>query len=293
MLVLLKALAPLPFLAALAYALRRFFRPTWDTLDREARDTWTRADPGAQQRRAAIALATAAFSLAFMRFFGRSEDFERYWGHWAAGQRWLRFDLFVTLYGQAWWFVFRLLGYMVVPALVWKLAFPRERVRDVGGLRLRGGGLGEHKNGWLYLVSLALVLPCVVVFSGQPDFATKYPLYKLAGRSWFDFVAWETMYALQFLALEFFFRGWWVGALRPVLGSAAIFTTMVPYCMIHFSKPYLEALGAIATTVALGSLAVRSGNVFLGVGVHVTVALSMDIAAILRQGGLPPALKPW
>ncbi|HEU4536357.1 MAG TPA: CPBP family glutamic-type intramembrane protease [Polyangiaceae bacterium] len=226
-----------------------------------------------------------------MRFFGRNEDFARFWGLEVLHYPGLRYDLFSELYGQAWWFAFRLLGYIALPALAWWLAF-REGPASLG-LRLRGGGLGEHKNGRLYLVSLALVLPCVAVVSGQPDFAAKYPLYKLAGRSWFDFFVWEVMYALQFLALEFFFRGWWVNALRPVIGSAAIFSTMVPYCMIHYSKPYLEATGAIATTVALGSLAVRSGNVYLGVVVHVSVALGMDLAALLRQGRLPSTLVPW
>ncbi|HEU4409508.1 MAG TPA: CPBP family glutamic-type intramembrane protease [Polyangiaceae bacterium] len=290
----LKPLVAIPALVGLAYVLRRFFRPTWDALDLEAREAWARATPGEQQRRAACAFAAAAFGLAFMRFFGRSEDFKEFFGDWAAARPALRYDLFSALYGQAWWAVFRVLGYVAVPALVWKLAFRRERVRDVGGLRLGGGGgLGGHRNGRLYLIALALVLPCVAVASGQRDFADKYPIYKLAGRSWLDLAAWEGMYALQFLALEFFFRGWWVNALRPVIGSAAIFSTMVPYCMIHYSKPYLEAMGAIATTVALGSLAVRSGNVFLGFGVHVTVALAMDFAAILRKGELPQALVPW
>lgn len=289
---IVRALAPIPPLIGLAYVLRRFFRPTWNALDQEARDTWALAPPGEQQRRAALTFAAAALGLAIMRFFGRNEDFARFFGDWATAQPGLRYDLFADLYGQAWWAVFRVIGYMGVPALFWVLCFRGERVHQVGGLRL-GGGLGNHRNGWLYLISLAVVLPCVVVVSGQPDFSAKYPLYKLAGRSWLDFIAWEGMYALQFLALEFFFRGWWVNALRPVIGSAAIFSTMVPYCMIHYSKPYLEATGAIATTVALGSLAVRSGNIFLGFGVHVTVALSMDLAALLRQGGLPHNSVPW
>jgi hypothetical protein len=288
---LLKALVPLPLLAGLAYVLRRFFRTTWNALDAEAREVWSRAAPGEQQRRAALAFAVGAFSLAIMRFFGRNEDFARYWGAAIVRHPGMRYGLFSELYGQAWWLCFRLLGYMLIPALAWKLAF--HEGPGALGLRLRGGGLGEHKNGRLYLISIAVVLPCVFVVSGQPDFAAKYPLYKLASRSWFDFVAWEAMYSLQFLALEFFFRGWWVNALRPVLGSAAIFSTMVPYCMIHYNKPYLEAMGAIATTVALGSLAVRSGNVFLGVGVHVSVALSMDVASLVRQGGLPRDLVPW
>jgi hypothetical protein len=290
---LLRAVAPLPPLVALGYVLRRFFRPTWDALDREAREAWARADVSRQQARAGAAFAIAAASLAVMRFFGRQEDFARNFAAPIAFAPGLRYDLFADLYGQAWWFLFRVLGYVVLPVAAWKLAFPGDRLLDMG---LRPGGANAvepTKSGRLYLLALAVVLPCVAVVSGQPDFAAKYPIYKLAGRSWFDFVAWEAMYALQFLALEWFFRGWWVGALRPVLGSAAIFSTMVPYCMIHFAKPYFEAVGAIATTVALGSLAVRSGHVYLGFGVHVTVALAMDVAALARAGGLPRTPVPW
>ena len=55
-------------------------------------------------------------------------------------------------------------------------------------------------------------------------------------------------------ALELFFRGLWLGALRRSLGSGAIFAMCVPYCMIHFGKPYLEANGAIIAGIVLGSL---------------------------------------
>ena len=62
------------------------------------------------------------------------------------------------------------------------------------------------------------------------------------------------MYFAQFFALEMFFRGFWLGVLRKSFGSGAIFAMAVPYCMIHYGKPYLEAIGAIVAGIALGSL---------------------------------------
>ena len=66
----------------------------------------------------------------------------------------------------------------------------------------------------------------------------------------------------------------------------------VPYCMIHYGKPYLEACGAIVAGIALGSLAMRTKSIYSGFLVHVTVALSMDLLAIAGGGGLPHAFLP-
>ena len=81
----------------------------------------------------------------------------------------------------------------------------------------------------------------MLVVSRQPDFGTYYPFYKRASRSWFDFLVLGRMYFAQFFALEMFFRGFWLGALRRASGRAPSSSMAVPYCMIHFGKPYLEA----------------------------------------------------
>ena len=41
-----------------------------------------------------------------------------------------------------------------------------------------------------------------------------YPFYKHAGDSWADFLGWESVYILQFFALEFFFRGFLLHGLK-------------------------------------------------------------------------------
>jgi membrane protease YdiL (CAAX protease family) len=64
----------------------------------------------------------------------------------------------------------------------------------------------------------------------------------------------------------------------------------VPYCMIHYGKPYLEAHGAIVAGVVLGSLAMRTRSIYSGFLVHITVALLMDLLALWKRGGLPTTL---
>ena len=77
-------------------------------------------------------------------------------------------------------------------------------------------------------------------------------MYHGASRSWLDFWVWEVIYIGQFLSLDIFFRGFWLRGARA-LGMGAIFSMLVPYVMIHFPKPYLEACGAIVAGVVLGS----------------------------------------
>ena len=84
-----------------------------------------------------------------------------------------------------------------------------------------------------------------------------------------------------------FFRGWMVSALRTTLGAGAIFVMAVPYCMIHYGKPYLEAHGAIVAGIVLGSLAMKTRSIYSGFLVHITVAFGMDFLALWRRDALP------
>jgi membrane protease YdiL (CAAX protease family) len=66
----------------------------------------------------------------------------------------------------------------------------------------------------------------------------------------------------------------------------------VPYCMIHYGKPYLEAAGAVVAGVALGSLAMRTRSIYSGFLVHVTVALLMDLLSLAHRNAIPKVFWP-
>ena len=66
----------------------------------------------------------------------------------------------------------------------------------------------------------------------------------------------------------------------------------VPYCMIHFGKPYFEANGAIVVGVVLGSLSMRTKSIYAGFLVHITVALMMDLLALSHRNALPHTFWP-
>jgi len=131
----------------------------------------------------------------------------------------------------------------------------------------------------------------LMIVARQPDFGQYYPICDTAGRSWLDFAAWEAVYMTQFLGLEIFFRGWWLRATR-VFGVGAIFSMVVPYCMIHYGKPYLEAAAAIIAGTVLGSLSMKTRSIWAGFLVHGTVGFLMDVLALDRKRSLPSLLTP-
>jgi membrane protease YdiL (CAAX protease family) len=191
------------------------------------------------------------------------------------------------LSGYVWWTSVQVIGYLLLPALLIRINF-KARVRDFGWQ------LNEAPQHWRgYLLLLSPILVFIYLVSLGKDFVNHYPFYSLASRSWVDLFAWEFLYLIQFVCLEFFFRGFILNSLRPALGANAIWVMCVPYLMIHFPKLWLEATGAILFGLFLGILALRSRSIWGGVLVHAGVALTMDITAILRKHGLPENLWPF
>ena len=273
-------------MAFLLRQLDRFLLSHWRWIDAEYRGRREgRLSPDA---RAIVTLVTGALVLVFMQYIvlarggvqramsfeipallnGLSPDLG------AGAQRYARLIENLT------WSLGCSFFYLVVPALVVKLVF-RERLRDVG---LSPRGFIRHL--WIYAVLFAPVALLVWAVSYSEAFQARYPFY---GQPFAiaDFVVWECAYALQFFSLEFFFRGFLLNGLRAKLGHYAIFLMVLPYMMIHFQKPFLETLGAIVAGTVLGTLALRTRTIWGGVAIHVAVAVSMDVAALLQKGWAP------
>ncbi len=293
----------LPLVAYLATAplLWWFFRHTWRALDDEA-TTHRRlmSDSGRRDHRPAVMFALVALILTAQEYYGGSNFFRDYIRPYlrdveleqltdpgGIGQ-YVDLAFWGELYGYAWWALTRIAGYTVVPLCAWKLIFREDSILDVGALRLRG----FMQHAWIYAACLVVVVPCVLIVSRSPDFASYYPFYKQCHRSWLDFWLWESMYIAQFFALEVFFRGFMLVPMRRTLGSYAVFAMCAPYVMIHYGKPYLEASAAFIAGVALGSLAMKTRSIYSGFLVHVTVALLMDLLALAGGPGWPEQLWP-
>jgi membrane protease YdiL (CAAX protease family) len=286
-----KALFPVAAYIALAPVLWFFFRRTWRELDVAAHEHQKKTlAEGRYDYRPAVLFVITALVLTMQEYYGGRDFFEdhirpylRDIEHAKTGLgAYVNLRKYAELYSYGWWAFTRVFGYVAVPMIIWKIVFRKDSLLDMG-LRVRG----LLKHAWIYVLCLLVVVPAVFIVARGPDFGTYYPFYKLSSRSWFDLMVWEAMYFAQFFALEVFFRGFWLSGLRTTLGSGAIFAMCVPYCMIHYGKPYLEAAGAVVAGIALGSLAMRTKSIYSGFLVHVTVALTMDLLALSHRNALP------
>lgn len=230
-------------------------------------------------------LVIAALCLTLQRF-GPSMTFPLFFPHLPDLPWQIRF------YSLMNWGVWCFLTFALAPVFLTKLVF-KEKLRNHG---LKAGNLARH--GWIYLLALAVVLVAVWIVSGQASFGSRYPFLSTPGNPgrdsgvwWTYFGIWELVYFLHFCLLEYFFRGFLLFELEKKFGFHAVFLAMIPYCMIHFQKPFLEALGSIIAGIFLGMVALRTRSILFGMLLHCFVAASMDVAALLRKDPLPPL--PW
>ena len=172
------------------------------------------------------------------------------------------------------------LSYLVPTALYARLVLGM-RPRDLG---LNARGFVEHLP--LYFAFFGLVAPLVAFFSADPHFQSTYPLSAHAARSLSWLLLWEVMYGIQVVGVEFFFRGFLLFAPARLLGPWAIPAMVVPYCMLHFAKPWPETLGSIIAGSTLAVVALRTRSILAGICIHAAVAWSMDFAALYRSGEL-------
>lgn len=246
-------------------------------------------------RRVFITLATVSVCLLFIHYLKHFSSFNALlqmlsgWQEKNSGYlfRQLSGTGFLQLIAYVWWTFCHLIGYVLMPFIVIKYLLKQDFYK-------MGWQFNETKKHWQgYLLLLTPILFCIVLVSQGEDFVRHYPFYRYSSRSWFDLLAWEFLYLIQFLCLEFFFRGFILNALRPALGANAVWIMCVPYLMIHFPKLWLEATGAILFGLFLGILALRSRSIWGGFFVHAGVAVSMDIASLLKQGKIPSGFWPF
>jgi membrane protease YdiL (CAAX protease family) len=181
----------------------------------------------------------------------------------------------------AWWGLVSVACYVVIPVAA---------ILALGGSFTDfGAGRPVGRRSWRpYAVLFGLSAPFLVAASYLPGFQAKYPFYDLAeGESiWPYLAAFWVLYALQFVALEFFFRGFMLFGLSPRLGISAVFVMVVPYTMIHFTKPFAEALSAILGGTVLGFLSLKTRSAWWGALLHIAIAMTMDLLALWHAGYL-------
>ena len=172
-----------------------------------------------------------------------------------------------------------ILVFLILPAILIKLVL-KEKLSDYG---FQLSGIRKHI--WIYILLISIMVPIVFFISKSPAFLNKYPFYHITNSAQLQrFLVWEIIYILQFISIEFFFRGFLLHGLKHKFGYYSILIAVIPYCMIHFGKPISETAGAIIAGIVLGFLSLNTNSILLGILVHDTVALTMDLCALWRSG---------
>ena len=180
----------------------------------------------------------------------------------------------------AYWISIIMAFYVLLPTLVIKFIL-KEKLGDYG-LKVRGA----IKDYRIYLLMLCIMIPIIWFFSRTAGFQARYPFYEIRkGEPLYPgLFVWELLYLSQFFAVEFFFRGFMLHGTKRQFGFYSVFAMTIPYCMVHFGKPMPEALAAIVAGIVLGTFSLKSGSIWLGVAIHFSVALTMDLCSLWQKG---------
>jgi CAAX protease family protein len=266
--------------------LRRFWDhlvgEPWERIDREQRAFLARPESRKLDTKVVVVLLTAAVVLTLQNYLGGDHGWIvgllRVLGLGETGER---FDAFMEdpLPGYVYWALFSFATYVGPPCLV--IVLFGERIRDYG-VKPRGA----FTDWWIYVVMFGIMFPILLIVSQSSAFQATYPFYKIRYNQplWPNFWIWEVSYFLQFIGLEFFFRGFMVHGTKHRFGFYSIFVMTVPYCMIHFGKPMPETFGAIVAGMVLGFMSLKTRSIWMGAAIHISVAVSMDFLSMWRKG---------
>lgn len=195
--------------------------------------------------------------------------------------RWiLHMNYYITdiplIYRISWWVSINVVFYLLIPMGIVMFLF-QEKLNKYG-LTVRN----NLKHSKPYVILLLVMIPFILLAIRFDDFKRVYPYYgKMNTVFSYKIVLFEIMYLIQFFCMEFFFRGFLVHGLANRFGYYSVFIMVMPYSMMHFGKPIIECLGSIVAGIVLGLLSFRNKSFIPGLILHYSVAMVMELSAIL------------
>jgi hypothetical protein len=171
---------------------------------------------------------------------------------------------------------------IIIPLLVYYFLYDK-REKHIYGLR------PQQVDTRPYFAMLGIMLPLIIAASFLPSFLKQYPMYRGAGAAdylgiseWVTVLSYELAYAIDFISVEFVFRGFLVIGLLSHTGRNAILAMAAVYCFLHFGKPAGEAISSIFGGYILGVIAYETKSIWGGIIVHVGIAWLMEGIAALH-----------
>lgn len=177
---------------------------------------------------------------------------------------------------------------IVVPILIFYRLYEREQKNHYGFN-------ARQFNFSPYFIMLLIMIPVIVAASFNEGFQRQYPMYKPSGAheylgvaEWVTAGIYELAYGLDFVTVEFLFRGFLVIGLMSVVGRGTVLTMAVTYCFLHFGKPVGESVSSIFGGFILGVIAYETKSIWGGIILHIGIAWSMDLAAYVQKTFIHP-----
>lgn len=146
-----------------------------------------------------------------------------------------------------------------------------------------GVRLGDWKI-WVVDLIIMLTIMIVVMAAVFPftNFRNVYPLWRPAARSPALFLSYQGIQLFHMTAWEYFFRGFMLfGLSRKIDRRLAILIQTIPFAIMHFRKPALEAYASILAGIFLGILSTRGRSFLPSALLHFGVALCSDVIGLL------------
>ena len=158
----------------------------------------------------------------------------------------------------------------------------------IGKMKYKGYGFFNFKfNYKTYLGFLLVMVPLLVFASTQADFLKVYPKLKQYSVSFEAYMVqlsiYEPFYLINFVMLEWFFRGYMVLFFKKYLNTKAIILVAMVYCSFHFGKPLLECVSSFFGGYILGYIVYKTKSIWGGVIVHMGIAFLMDLFAFISK----------
>ncbi|MBO6517429.1 MAG: CPBP family intramembrane metalloprotease [Bacteroidia bacterium] len=141
-----------------------------------------------------------------------------------------------------------------------------------------------------YFGMLAIMLPFVIGFGLTDHFGGYYPRGLKNLQYYFGMgvdppqnllLLFEFVYGLDFISIEYFFRGFLVIAFIRFVGPGAILPMAAFYVFIHFGKPMVETISSFFGGSLLGILTYYSRSIWGGIVVHMGIAWLMELGAYM------------
>ena len=144
----------------------------------------------------------------------------------------------------------------------------------------------DHKP---YIIMLLIMLPVIAIASFEPSFIKAYPRFKpwvyaniFELPAYIPAVIFEIAYGLDFIFVEWIFRGALIIGMARIMGKDAILPMVATYAFLHFGKPLGETIGSVFGGYILGVIALNSRNIAGGIYIHMGVAYLMEFFAYMQ-----------